>query len=441
MSRHKRKPPLDPVSTRIESLTHEGRGVTHIDGKTVFVDGVLPGEEVLFKYTRQNRRYDEGEVVEIITPSAHRVEPKCSHFAICGGCSLQHLAPAQQIISKQQVLLDNLQRIGKVSPAEVMPPLTGPIWGYRRKARLGVKYVFKKEKVLVGFREKRSGLLAQLEHCEVLHQSVGADLTRLADLVRSLSCYDKIPQIEVAVSDEHTALVFRHLVELTAEDKQRLIDYAQAHGLCLYLQAAGPDSITPLWPTAPQLRYRLDDYDVEIGFEPSDFVQVNREINQKMIKLALDLLELQADDKVLELFCGIGNFSLALAKQVQQLTAVEGDKGLVERARKNAALNNISNAEFHVADLMSVDPQTSWLRQDYSKVLLDPARSGADGILPQLAKLAVPRMVYVSCNPATLARDAGILCHEYGYQLVKVGVMDMFPHTAHVESIALFERD
>ena len=440
MSRRKRKLPVDPVSARIESLTHEGRGVTHIDGKTVFVDGVLPEEEVLFKYTQQNRRYDEGEAVQIITPSPYRVEPKCAHFAICGGCSLQHLNPAQQIMSKQQVLLDNLQRIGKVTATEVMPPLTGPIWGYRRKARLGVKYVHKKEKVLVGFREKRSGFLAELDHCEVLHQSVGADLRMLADLVRSLSCYDKVPQIEVAVSDEHTALVFRHLVELTEADKQKLTDYAKQHGLLFYTQAAGPDSITPLWPADPQLHYRLDDYDVEVAFEPSDFVQVNRDINQKMIKLALQLLDLKADDKVLELFCGVGNFSFALAKQVEHVTAVEGEKTLVARARQNAVRNNICNAEFHVADLMAVEPQTSWLKQDYSKILLDPARSGADGILPQLAKMKVPRMVYVSCNPATLARDAGILCNEYGYKLVKVGVMDMFPHTAHVESIALFER-
>lgn len=440
MARRKKKLPTEPVTTRIESLTHDGKGVSHIDGKTVFIHGVLAGEEVRFQYTRSHRRYDEGEVIEVLKPSPHRVVPKCRHFDLCGGCSLQHLDPAEQIKSKQGVLLDNLQRIGKVTAEEILPPLSGPIWGYRRKARLGVKYVRKKEKVLVGFREKGSPYLAELECCEVLHDSVGPRLVELAELVRSLSCYEKIPQIEVAVSDSHTALVFRHLQALSADDERKLRDYAQQHDFYVYLQAAGPDSITPLWPANPRLIYRLAEYDVDIAFEPSDFVQVNSEINHKMIKLALSLLDVQSTDRVLELFCGVGNFSFALARQAARVTSVEGDKALVERARGNAVLNGIDNVEFHVADLFDVDPQTPWLKQDYSKILLDPARTGADGILPQLAKLKVSRMVYVSCNPATLARDAGILCHDYGYQLKKVGVMDMFPHTAHVESLALFER-
>ena len=440
MSRRKRKLPVEPVTTTIESMTHEGKGVTHIEGKAVFVHGVLAGEEVRFQYTRKSRRYDEGKVIEILKPSPLRIEPKCQHFGLCGGCSLQHLDPAEQIKSKQQVLLDNLQRIGKVSAEEILPPLTGPIWGYRRKARLGVKYVRKKEKVLVGFREKGTGLLAELQRCEVLHASVGPYLIELADLVRSLSCYEKIPQIEVAVSDDHTALVFRHLEELTTDDRSKLTDYAKQHDIYIYLQAAGPDSITPLWPVDPKLIYRLDEYDVDIAFEPNDFVQVNREINHKMIKLALELLDVQKEDRVLELFCGVGNFSFALARQVKHVTAVEGEKVLVDRARDNAAMNNIDNVEFHVADLFEVEPQTPWLKQDYTKILLDPARTGADAILPLLAKMKVPQIVYVSCNPATLARDAGILCNEYGYKLKKAGVMDMFPHTAHVESIALFEK-
>ena len=440
MARSKKKLSTELVTTTIESMTHEGKGVSHIDGKTVFIHGVLAGEEVRFQYTRSHRRYDEGKAIEILKPSPHRVEPKCQHFGLCGGCSLQHLEPAEQIKNKQQVLLDNLQRIGKVTAEEILPPLTGPIWGYRRKARLGVKHVRKKEKVLVGFREKGSGLLAELERCEVLHPSVGPYLVQLADLVRSLSCYERIPQIEVAVSDEHTALVFRHLDELTDEDRQKLTDFARQYDLYIYLQSGGPDTITPLWPADPRLVYRLDEYDVNVAFEPSDFVQVNTEINHKMIKLALDMLDLQKDDRVLELFCGVGNFSFALARQVAQVTSVEGEKVLVERARDNAALNKIDNVEFHVADLFEVDPQTPWLKQPYTKILLDPARTGADAILPQLAKMKVPCIVYVSCNPATLARDAGILCNEYGYKLKKAGVMDMFPHTAHVESIALFER-
>ena len=441
MSRRKTKFPTEPVTASIESVTHEGKGVTHIDGKTVFIHGVLAGEEVRFQYTRSHRRYDEGKVIEILKPSAQRVQAKCKHFGLCGGCSLMHIDPAEQINNKQQVLIDNLQRIGKVCAEEILPPLSGPIWGYRRKARLGVKYVRKKEKVLVGFREKGSGLLAELERCEVLHESVGPYLLQLAELVRSLSCYEKIPQIEVAVSDDHTALVFRHLQELTSDDKNKLSDFAQQHNIYLYLQAGGPDTITPLWPAEPKLVYRLAEYAVDIAFEPNDFVQVNREINHKMIKLALDMLALNKDDNVLELFCGVGNFSFALARQAAHVTAVEGDKVLVERARDNAVMNKIDNVEFHVADLFEVDPQTPWLKQKYTKILLDPARTGADAILPLLHKMKVPRIVYVSCNPATLARDAGILCNEYGYSLKKAGVMDMFPHTAHVESIALFEKD
>ena len=440
MARRNKKLPTEPVTTIIESMTHEGKGVARIDGKTVFIHGVLPGEEIRFQYTRSHRRYDEGKLLEILKASPDRVEPKCPHFGLCGGCSLQHQAPAEQINNKQQILIDDLQRIGKVTAEEILPPLTGPLWAYRRKARLGAKYVHKKEKLLVGFREKGSGLLAELERCEVLHQSVGPYLLQLAELVRSLSCYDRIPQIEVAVSDEHTALVFRHMEALTDEDTAKLTEFAKQHDFYIYLQSAGPESITPLWPAEPRLIYRLDEYDVNIAFEPNDFVQVNREINQKMIKLALDMLDLQKDDQVLELFCGVGNFSFALSRQVAHVTAVEGEKSLVDRARDNALMNNIDNVEFHVADLFDVDPQTPWLKQKYTKILLDPARTGADGILPLLRKMKVPRIVYVSCNPATLARDAGILCNDYGYVLKKAGVMDMFPHTAHVESIALFER-
>lgn len=440
MSSRKKKLPTEPVTATIESMTHEGKGVTHIDGKAVFIHGALAGEEVRFQYLRKHRRYDEGKVVEVLTASPQRIEPKCQHFGLCGGCSLQHLDSAEQINIKQQVLIDNLQRIGKVTPEEILPPLSGPVWGYRRKARLGVRHVRKKEKVLVGFREKGTGYLAELERCEVLYPTVGPYLVHLADLVRSLSCYEQIPQIEVAVGDGQTALVFRHLEVLTDDDKVKLTDYAKQHDVCIYLQAAGPYSITPLWPTEPKLMYRLDEYDVNIAFEPNDFVQVNSEINHKMIKLAIELLDLQKDDKVLELFCGVGNFSFAMARQAAHVTAVEGEKVLVDRARQNAELNNITNTEFHVADLFDVDPQTPWLKQKYNKILLDPARTGADGILPLLKKMKVPRIVYVSCNPATLARDADILCNEYGYKLKKAGVMDMFPHTAHVESIALFEK-
>ncbi len=421
-------------------MSHEGRGVTHVNNKVVFVEGALTGEEVIFRYTDTGGRYDEGRVEQVLTASPDRVSPRCPHFGVCGGCSLQHISAQKQIELKQHQLLETFRHIGKVDPEEVLAPLTGPEWGYRRKARLGVRYVEKKGKVLVGFREKSTPYLADLERCEVLHPSVGERISELSALIRSLEAYRHIAQIEVAVCDTHTALVFRNLQELNAADCEKLTAFAQSTGLHIYLQPGGPETTAPLWPAQSRLHYVLSDYQVEVEFLPTDFTQVNVEINRRMIPHALALLDPQPDESVLDLFCGLGNFTLPLARKAREVVGVEGVEGLVQRARENAARNGISNAEFHVANLAQDVSQLPWLKQHYDKILVDPPRSGAIEVLHQLASFTPKRLVYVSCNVATLSRDAGALVHKYGYRLVKAGVMDMFPHTAHVESIALFVR-
>lgn len=442
MSRRNRRLRLaaEPVRATITDLTHEGRGVTRVDEKTVFVDGALPGEEVMFTYVNTHRNYDEGAAIEILSPSPLRVEPECPHFGICGGCSLQHLAAEAQIEAKQKVLLDNLRHIGKVEPVEILPALRGPHWGYRSKARLGVKYVEKKGKVLVGFRERRTSYIAELQQCEVLHPSVGHRLEALAALIEGLNARSRIAQIEVAVDDEHTALVFRNLDPLDGHDRGRLISFAKENDLQMFLQPGGPDTVAPLWPEEITLSYRLPAFDVDFRFLPTDFTQVNREINRSMVQRAVDLLDPQSDERVLDLFCGLGNFTLPLARRSGAVVGVEGSDALVARARENAERNGISNVTFHMADLSADLSQAPWWRDGFDKVLLDPPRSGAEETLAHLARLGISRIVYVSCNPATLARDAGILVNEFGYRLEQAGVMDMFPHTAHVESIALFTR-
>lgn len=411
-----------------------------MDDKVVFVDGALPGEDVSFRYTKCSRRYDEAQAEEVFSPSAHRVMPRCRHFGMCGGCSLQHLDPDQQILFKQQQMMEQLRHLGHVEPMEMLAPLTGPHWGYRRKARLGVKYVRKKGKVLVGFREKSSSYLADLESCEVLHPNVGSRLTQLAALIDAMDAREEIAQIEVAVGDGVTALVFRHLKPLSGKDLAILGDYARGEDIHVYLQPGGPETAHCLWPDDSRLSYALPEYGVEMEFLPTDFTQVNAEINRSMIPHALALLDLNPDDTVLDLFCGLGNFSLPMARHARDVVGVEGEKGLVQRARDNATRNGISNVQFHVANLAEDVSHLPWLKQHYDKILLDPPRSGALEVLPQLVRLSPQCLVYVSCNPATLARDAGELVNKYGYRLRSAGVMDMFPHTAHVESIALFVR-
>ena len=443
MSRRARRKPLpkELVEANIESLSPEGRGVAHIEGKVVFVDFALAGEVVEFKYTRISKKYDEARAVNILKPSADRVEPICAHFTVCGGCSMQHQEHEAQIVSKQDALMHQFEFLGQVKPNEILPPLRGPLKHYRQKARLGVRYVHKKDKVLVGFREKGNSFLADIIECPVLHESVGLRISALSGLLYDMQGRASIPQIEVAIDDTKTALVFRHLEPLSDSDRDALIDFAKQHDLQIMLQSAGPDSIEALWPeNPPALSYTLKDQQVSIDFQVNDFTQVNSEINQLMVSKALQMLELNKDDKVLDLFCGLGNFTLAMARQCAEVTGVEGGLSMVVKARENALKNNIENAEFFAADLSKDITSEPWLNKKYDKVLLDPPRSGAMEMLKYIGKLGAKRIVYVSCNPATLARDSHVLVHEHGYTLESAGVMDMFPHTTHVESIALFTK-
>ncbi len=441
MSRHRRTPRLpDPVErVGVESLGHDGRGVAHLGGKAVFIDGALPGETVAIDYLATHRNYDEARVRAVHDPSPHRVEPRCPHFGVCGGCSLQHLEAGAQIRAKQQVLLDNLSRIGRVVPEEVLPPLRGPVWGYRGKARLGIKDVIKKGRVLVGFREKRSAYLSDLRRCEVLHPSVGEQITAIADLVVGLKARSRIPQVEVAVTDSVTALVFRHLDPLDEADLERLKAFARDQYFHVYLQPGGPDSVWSLWPEDSTLSYALPAQGIELDFRPTDFTQINSAINRLMVERVLQLLEPEGSHRVLDLFCGLGNFTLPLARHAGEVVGMEGDAGLVARARHNAVRNGIGNAVFHVADLSVSQIEASWARQTCERILLDPPRSGAAAALDIVGNIRPARVVYVSCHSGSLARDAARLVEDFGYRLLAAGVMDMFPHTAHVESIALFE--
>jgi 23S rRNA (uracil1939-C5)-methyltransferase len=433
--------PKDPVEITIDSLSHDGRGVGHVDGKAVFVEGALPGEHVRFCYTARHRRFDEGRVVEVMQPSSDRVAPRCRHFEMCGGCSLQHLSPAAQIAAKQDILLDNLQRIGHVSPARLLEPLQAEVWHYRDKARLSVRYVKKKGSVLVGFREKRSAYVTETEQCEVLNAAIGQRIRDLRELIESLTVREFVPQVEVAAGDGEICLIFRILRPLTAEDKAALSKFGGTHGFTINIQPEGPDSIYTLEGPDRRLHYDLPDWDVRLFFEPGDFTQVNMSVNRRMLALAMGLLSAEPDDIVLDLFCGLGNFSLPLARRVKQVVGVEGDVAMVTRAVENARANGIDNAEFHPADLFLEPGDAGWLAKPYTKVLLDPPRTGASEVVQWLPrKLRPQKIVYVSCNPATLARDADILVNGHGYRLEAAGAMDMFPHTAHVEAIALFER-
>lgn len=439
--RRKQKLPQEHINADIESLSHDGRGIARIDGKTVFVDGALTGEKVSFQYTRLHKSFDEARVVEVFEAAAERVEAKCAHFGVCGGCSLMHLAPEAQLAHKQATLAEHFQHFGNLTPQTWLEPLTGPLWGYRRKARLGVKYVTKKEQVLVGFREKSSPFIAQLEQCEVLDPRVGTKLTELGQMIAGLQAYNRIAQIEVAMDEEHVALVFRNLDALSDADKQALIAFGQSHDIWIYQQPGGPDTVSALWPENPQLSY-APEVGLTLNFDPSDFTQVNAGINEKMIQRALQLLDVQADDRILDLFCGLGNFTLPLAKRVQEVVGVEGDAALVRHAKNNAAVNDLNNADFELADLTTTELKDyPWAQAGFNKILLDPPRSGAFEVLHQLAELGAERLVYVSCNPATLARDAGELVNQHGYTLEAAGIMDMFPHTTHVESIAVFTKN
>jgi len=432
--------PREPVSAHIQSLSHQGRGIARVNGKTVFVDAALPGEDVSFRYRKRHRRYDEGSVETVEVRSPRRIEPRCPQFGACGGCSIQHLSSDDQIQFKQEVLLDQFRQFGDVQPEEILPPLRAEIWGYRRKARLAVKHVPAKGRVLVGFREKYGSYVADMRECHVLDPRVGFLLGDLSTLIGGLSKPHRIPQIEVAIGDNAVALVFRNLEPWTPGDRDALTSFGMQHKLHIYEQPGNESTVAPIWPDDASLQYMAGDSGLTIEFLPTDFIQVNARLNTLMLARTMELLDPQPTDRVLDLFCGLGNFSLPLARRAGHVVGVEGSKPLVERARRNARRNDITNAEFQMADLADDVSGLPWLQQPFDKVLLDPPRSGAAEVLPMLAELGAKRVLYVSCNPATLARDAGALVHRFGYGLRKAGVMDMFPHTAHVESIALFER-
>jgi 23S rRNA (uracil1939-C5)-methyltransferase len=431
-------------TAEVVGLTHDGQGIVRA-GKTVFVAGALPGETVSFERVRKHRRHDDGKLLEVLRPAAARITPRCAHFGVCGGCALQHLSPEAQVAMKEQELRDNLERVGHVEYRTWLPALRGPAWGYRRRARLGAKYVPKKAKVVVGFRERLAPYVADVTLCEVLAEPVGTLVQALAQVLGTLDIHQHVPQIEVAVADNATALVLRVLKTPSAQDHAKLHDFAARHALRLYLQSGGLDSVEELVvgdATAAPLSYALPAFDLTLDFAPTDFVQVNGAVNRQLVTRATELLRPSAESTVLDLYCGLGNFTLALARSAGRVVGVEGEAGLVERARHNARRNGLSNVEFHVGDLAKpAELPQGWLRGRYTHVLLDPPRVGAaPEMLAAIARLAPERVLYVSCHPGSLARDLGILVHEHGFMVESAGIVDMFPHTAHLESMALLVR-
>ncbi len=440
MARRQRR--REPETARIESASHDGRGIAAIDGKKVFVAGALPGEEVRFQRRKSRRNFDEAELLEVLEPSPERIEARCEAYGRCGGCSLQHVSEAQQRQIKEQTLRDNLERIGRVTPSTWFEPMTGPGWNYRRRARLAAKDVYAKGRVLVGFRERHAPFITDMHRCEVLAQPVDGLIDALSELIAALSISARLPQIEIAVADNATAMVFRVLDAPTADDEAFLRAFGEDHDIRIYLQPGGLDTITLLAPDsiAEPLYYDLPEFDIRIAFDAVGFVQVNSEINRRMVHQAVELLDPGAEDRVLDLYCGIGNFSLPLARHAGEVLGVEGDAMLVKAAAANAELNGINNAKFRLADLSAIDGSEAWLREGWDLLLLDPARSGAQEIVEHIDTIGPRRIVYVSCHPGTLARDADTLVNEKGYTCESAGIIDMFPHTAHVESIAVFNK-
>ncbi len=357
------------LEAEITDLTHDGRGVAHVDGKAVFVSGALAGERVRLRYTGKKRHFDEAVIEEVLQPSPHRVQPRCAHFGVCAGCVLQHLDNAAQIAAKQRTLLENLERIGKVTPESVLPPLSDAPWGYRRKARLSVKFVDKKDRVLVGFREINGRYVADIKHCDVLHPAVGERIGAVAALIESLAAKRDIPQIEIAAGDDLVALIFRHLRPLSPHDTSALIEFGKTHSLGIYLQPGGIDSVAALWPADAHLSFRLPAYELELAFRPLDFIQVNAGMNRRMIDHVLGLLDPRPTDRVLDLFCGLGNFTLPLARRAGNVVGVEGEAGLVRRAGENAQRNSVENAKFFAADLAADQRTTAWARESYRLVV------------------------------------------------------------------------
>lgn len=429
---------------QVESLDLEARGISRREGKVVFIEGALPSEKVTIHTFRRKPSYEIGRVEEIRRESAVRVKPRCEHFGVCGGCVMQHLEPSAQVAIKQRALEDALQHIGKTKPERVLPPLHGPYWGYRYRARLAVRWVAKKGTVLVGFHERKSSFVADIKTCHVLPEKIAALLLPLRTLVMSLSAPDRFPQIEVSVGEGVVALVLRHLVPLTVQDVQCLRDFANKYDVQWWLQSKGPDTVVPLDPShEDRLYYTLPEFGLNMPFKPTDFTQVNHQINRALVSRALTLLEPQKDDRIADLFCGLGNFTLPLATRCREVIGIEGSESLTARAKDAASRAGIEHAKFQTLNLFEVT--TEWLAElgHFDRMLIDPPREGALAFSQALSNLPMnlrpSRIVYVSCNPATLARDTAILLHEGGYKLKAAGVVNMFPHTGHVESMAVFE--
>lgn len=426
----------------ILSLDHEGHGVARIDGKVTFVDGALAGERAEIAVYRKHAKYNSANAIRILKASAQRAEPKCRYFGRCGGCSMQHLEPSAQVAAKQRVLEENLARIGKVKPGIILSALHGPSWRYRTRARLSARWVDKKGGGLVGFREKRSSYIADMASCEVLTADVSALIQPLRDLIGQLSNAGRIPQIEIAVGEHVTVLVFRLLEPWTDDDAVSMRAFAEQHGVQVWEQSKGPETARPFWPLdAPELNYSLPEFGLVMPFRPTEFTQVNTAINRALVSRALRLLAPQPGEHIADLFCGLGNFTLPIARSGAKVLGIEGSTELVARAKENALRNGLPNARFSVDNLFEMTPEKFAALGHFDKLLIDPPRSGAIEVVKSLPEAAPPRrIVYVSCDPATLARDAEVLVHVKGYRLAAAGVANMFPHTAHVESIALFER-
>lgn len=429
---------------RIESIDHEGRGVAHVDGKTIFIEGGLPGEYVEYSSFRKKPSYEVATVSQVSSASSQRVDPTCPHFGICGGCSMQHLHPVAQTAVKQRVLEDALWHIGRLRPELIFPPMSGSAWGYRHRARLSVRLVPKKGGVLVGFHEKRSSYVAVMDSCAVLPPKISALIAPLKALVVGLSIADRLPQIEVSIGGDQTVLVVRNLDALSPADEERLRRFADAHGVVWYLQIKGPETAALFYPPdAPPLAYSLPDFGLDIRFRPTEFTQVNHGINRMLVRRALSLLNPRAGERIADMFCGLGNFTLPIARSGASVLGLEGSDALVSRARENAEYNRLGDyCEFAVANLFEATGESLAALGRFDKWLIDPPRDGALALVKALPEEGGPeRIVYVSCSPSTLARDAALLVNEKGYALRGAGIASMFPNTSHVESIALFERN
>jgi 23S rRNA (uracil1939-C5)-methyltransferase len=429
---------------KVESLDHEGRGVAHVEGKTIFIEGALPGETVGYSSYRKKPNFEMAHIDGILKSSPMRVTPGCPHFGMCGGCALQHLEFSAQVAAKQRVLEDNLWHIARVRPETMLPAVYGPPWGYRHKARLRARYVPAKGRVLVGFNEKASSYVADMRQCDILPPHISALIVPLQELLMQLSIRDRMPQIEVAVGDQVSVLVLRILEPINTADEALLHAFGERHNVQLWLQSKGPETATPFHPlSAPELTYSLPEFDLTYPFMPTEFTQVNPHINRVLVRRAMALLDPQPGERIADLFCGLGNFTLPIARRGAQVLGLEGSASLVRRARQNAERNGLERqTEFREADLFVITPEEMAALGRFDKLLIDPPRDGALELikaLPEDKPNRPRRIVYISCNPATLARDAGLLVQVKCYRLTACGVVNMFPHTAHVESVAVFE--